>query len=298
MTFTNLQIWVIFLSFFTTIFLAILWQKRDQKSDKNKNNQEHFWVLMSVFFWSAFLAFTLKLWLDFLKNINFEYINSQWFSWFSIWMEEIVKIFALIIWLNIAWKRFNEISDWVIYWVFAILWFLFFENIFYMLAYWDFATWMWNFAGFVWQRNSMSFAIHLSTLFFAIFYAKAYLSTQKTDKSRPAPRQIISQIKLLWKNSKWEERFLIWLWRMIISPFTLLANIFTKLHPRLWVALFWSFFITIILHIWLDELMWLWWGYAFFWLIFSWFIWWIIFKRFDKLDAQIMVEYSLVIGQK
>ena len=265
MTFTNLQIWVIFLSFFTTIFLAILWQKRDQKSDKNKNNQEHFWVLMSVFFWSAFLAFTLKLWLDFLKNINFEYINTQFFWWFSIWMEEIVKISALIIWLEIAWKRFNEISDWVIYWVFAILWFLFFENIFYLLAYWDFATWVRDFAWFVWQRNIFSFWIHLSTLIFSVFYATAYLRIKKTNNpgtqhnkkvpgfilSRPKPRNFYQQFKT---------------------------------NKKLFFTLFWSFLATIFLHIWLDELMWLWWNFAFIWLVFSWFIWFLILRRFEKLD--------------
>lgn len=284
MTFTNLQIGTIFLSFSVAVILAILWQKRDKNSDP-KSNQEHFWVLMSVFFWSAFLAFALKLWLDFLKNINFEYINTQWFSWISIWMEEIVKITALIVWLEIAWKRFNEISDWVIYWVFAILWFLFFENIFYLLAYWDFSSWMWDFAAFVWQRNSFSFAIHLSTIFFSFFYAQAYLNTKKEDVSRPAPWQLFKQIKLLWKSSKWEQRFFVWLWRFLISPITLLINIFTKFHPRLWVAIYWSFFFTVAIHILLDELMWIWGIYAWIWLIISWFIWFVLFRRFEKLDV-------------
>lgn len=284
MTFTNLQIGTIFLSFSVAVILAVLWQKRDEKKDKKSKNQEHFAVLMSVFFWSAFLAFALKLWLDFLKNINFEYINTQRFSWVSIWMEEIVKISALIIWLEIAWKRFNEVSDWVIYWVFSILWFLFFENIFYLLAYWDFSKWIWDFAWFVWQRNSFSFAIHLSTIFFWVFYAQAYLNTPKQDISRPAPRQLFEQIKLLWKSSTWEKRFFVWLWRFLISPITLLINIFTRFHPRLWVAIYWSLFLTILIHIILDELMWFWWIYALFGLIISWSIWFILFKRFDKLD--------------
>ena len=284
MTFTNLQIWTILISFLTAVILAILWQKKDQQKDKNEKNQEHFIVLMSVFFWSAFLAFALKLWLDFLKNINFERINSTFFQWFSIWMEEIVKISALIIWLEIAWKRFNEISDWIIYWVFAILWFLFFENIFYMLAYWDFTKWVWDFAGFAWQRSIFSFSIHLSTLFFSFFYATTYLKTTKQDIARPAPRQLIKQIKLLWKSKNWELRFWVWLWRFLISPITLLANIFTKFHPRLWVAIYWSLFFTIAIHILLNELLWFWWVYAFVWLVFSCFAGWMIFRRFDKID--------------
>jgi len=178
-TFTNLQIWSVFLSFSTALILAILWQLRDKKVDWKWKNAESFAVLMSVFFWSAFLAFTLKLWLDFLKNIDFSLINTKWFQWLSIWMEEIVKIIALIIGLEIAWKRFNEISDWIIYWVFAVLWFLFFENIFYLLAYWDFEKSMWNFIWYNTQRDIFSFWIHLSTLFFSTFYAIAYLKTKK-----------------------------------------------------------------------------------------------------------------------
>jgi len=250
MIFTNLQIGTILISFIVTVILAVLWQKRDKKSD-SKDNQEHFWVLMSVFFWSVFLAFSLKLWLDFLKNINFEYIDTQWFSWISIWMEEIVKITALIIWLEIAWKRFNEVSDWVIYWVFAILWFLFFENIFYMLAYWDFANWMWDFTGFIWQRNTFSFAIHISTILFSFFYATAYLKIPKTEKHRAKPYNFYQQFKT---------------------------------NKKLFFTLFWSFIATILVHIILDELMWIWGIYAWIWLITSWFIWFALFRRFEKLD--------------
>ncbi|MCD5383001.1 PrsW family intramembrane metalloprotease [Candidatus Gracilibacteria bacterium] len=284
MTFTNLQIGTILISFLTAVILAILWQKKDQQKDKNEKNQEHFVVLMSVFFWSAFLAFALKLGLDFLKNINFERINSTFFQWFSIGMEEIVKISALIIGLEIAGKRFNEISDGIIYGVFAILGFLFFENIFYMLAYWDFAKGVWDFAGFAGQRSIFSFSIHLSTIFFSFFYATAYLKTTKQDISRPAPRQLIKQIKLLGKSKNGELRFGVGLWRFLISPITLLANIFTKFHPRLGVAIYGSLFFTIAIHILLNELLGFGGVYAFVGLVFSCFAGWMIFRRFDKMD--------------
>ena len=279
MNFTNFQIWVIFLSFLISILIAIFWYKNDKKNSK-KEEVEHLWVLISVFFWSAFLALWLKLIIDFLVNIDYFLIYKSYFEYITIAAEEVTKAIAIIVWLEIAAKRFNEISDWFIYWIFAILWFMFFENIFYILVY-SAQFWtnmdLWS---FIVSRNLFPFFIHLSTLFFSIFYATAYLRTKdKEDISRPAPWQILKQIKLLWKWC-----FLKWFIYFLLSPFILLINIFKKFETRLWIVIFWSFFVSIFLHILFDYLIILWIEYLMMWISLFWILAVIIFRRFNKIN--------------
>ena len=96
MAFTNFQIITIFISFLLAFITAIFWQIRDKSID-NKENQESFATLMSVFFWSCLLGFFLKLILNFLYNINFIYYNAYWFTSFTLFLEEFVKAFAIIV---------------------------------------------------------------------------------------------------------------------------------------------------------------------------------------------------------
>lgn len=279
MNFTNFQISVILISFILTILIAFFWYKNDKK-DSKKEEVEHLWVLISVFFWSAFLALWLKLSIDFLVNIEYFLVYKSYFEYITIWAEEVVKAVSIIVWLEIAGKRFDEISDWFIYWVFAILWFMFFENIFYILVY---SSKFWSnsdLVSFIISRNLFPFFIHLSTIFFSIFYATAYLRTKnKENLSRPAPWHILSQIKLLWK---W--LFLKWFLLFLLSPFILLINIFKKYNPRFWIVIFWSFFMSIFLHILFNHLIWLWIEYLMMWISFFWILAVIIFRRFNKLS--------------
>lgn len=277
MVFTNFQIITIFLSFFSAIFIWILWQLKDRKVDKKKN-QEIFWVLMSVFFWSAFWGFFLKLIFDLFRNYNFWFIQSEFFVYFSLWLEEFIKAFSIIIWLEMAQKRFDEVSDWVIYWVFSVLWFLFFENILYLLTLEEFSK---DFLIIFVKRNIFTFSAHLSVILFSTFYAIAYLHSTKTwCKSRPSPLNIFAHIKCLWN---WN--YFKWFFYFIFSPFIFIFNLFKKTLPRLWIVLFWSFFCSIFLHILFDELVVLWWKVTLTVLITTLFSWFVLFKRFQKLDS-------------
>jgi RsiW-degrading membrane proteinase PrsW (M82 family) len=181
MRFTLLQIGVTYLSLFTTIGIALLWNKQDKKS-KNTKNHESFTVLMSVFFWATVLS-TLFLMLIHLIITLFPSIQTFSFtSWsfplsflevMTVTGEETVKIIALIIGLDIAGKLFNELSDGIIYTAFAVLGFVFFENSLFLFS----ANGTTEFITIFFQRNLFSYSAHLSTIFFGLCYAQAYLNT-------------------------------------------------------------------------------------------------------------------------
>ena len=233
---------------------------------------------MSVFFWSAFWTFFLKLIFDLCINYNFWFIQKEWFIYVSLWFEEFVKALAIIIWLEIAQKRFDEVSDWVIYWVFSVLWFLFFENIFYLLTLESFSR---DFLIMFIQRNLFTFSAHLSVILFSTFYAIAYLhSSKKWKDSRPSPLNIFAQIKCLWN---WD--YLKWTLYFIFSPFIFLSNLFKKVSPKLWIVLFWALFWSIVLHILFDKFVVYGWIVTIITLIITWFIWFVLFRRFEKLDT-------------
>lgn len=278
MTFSNFQIFTIFISFLLAFIIALIWQFRDKNVD-TKSNEESLSVLMSIFFWSAFLAFFLKLGLDLLKNYNFSLINTKSFFYFTLLLEELVKAFALVLWLEIAWKRFNEISDWVVYWVMSALWFIFFENIFYVLSSWYilFST---EYLSLFIQRNIFSFSAHLTIVLFSTLYAMSYIKSWRLKKwNRPKPWHFPTHFRLLWHWS-----VTIWFLYFLLSPIILIIKYITRKKPKLSIMLYWSFFISVILHITYDEFISIWWLFSILTLIVTAFIWFIIFRRFDKLD--------------
>jgi UbiA prenyltransferase family./Cohesin domain. len=57
--FTPLQIYVTFLSFFTTFGIALFWHYQDEKAEKKESDVESLPVLMSVVFYAAFFALFL-----------------------------------------------------------------------------------------------------------------------------------------------------------------------------------------------------------------------------------------------
>lgn len=277
MVFTNFQIITIFSTFFTAVIMWLMWQFRDRKVD-SENNQEIFSVLMSVFFWSAFLTFFLKLIFDLFTNLNFSFIEKEWFFYVSLWLEEFVKAFSIVMGLEIAQKRFDEVSDWVIYWVFSVLWFLFFENILYLISLEAISE---DFVIMFIQRNIFTFSAHLSVILFSVFYAVAYLHSWRSCETvnRPWPLNIFAQVRCLWNWS-----YSKWILYFIFSPFIFISNLFKKNSSRLWIVLFWSFFCSIGLHILFDKLVVYWWIVTLITLITTWFAWFVLFKRFEKLD--------------
>jgi RsiW-degrading membrane proteinase PrsW (M82 family) len=212
MRFTLLQIGVTYLSLFTTIGIALLWNKQDKKS-KNTKNHESFTVLMSVFFWATVLS-TLFLMLIHLIITLFPSIQTFSFtSWsfplsflevMTVTGEETVKIIALIIGLDIAGKLFNELSDGIIYTAFAVLGFVFFENSLFLFS----ANGTTEFITIFFQRNLFSYSAHLSTIFFGLCYAQAYLNTspdlleklKSRNEHRIKPYHIHKMIRFLFQK--------------------------------------------------------------------------------------------------
>lgn len=278
MVFTNFQILTIFTSFFLAFVIGLFWQGRDKLVDKDEKNREDLHVLMSVFFWSGILAFALKLVTDLFLNLNFWFVSSEWFFYLSLFFEEFVKATALIIWLELAKKQFNEVSDWVIYWVFAALGFIFFENILYVLT-------ITNSPGveymtLFFQRNVFSFSAHLVIIIFSTFYAISYLKSPKMASGhRPKPWHLIEHLKLMW-----DENILIWIMYLLLSPIILLINLVRKTSAKFSIVLYWSFWLSVLVHILYDKLLESGWVYWFIALAGAAFIAFVLYKRFDKLD--------------
>ena len=281
--FSNFQIITIFFSFFIAFALAIFWHLREESSANNENEKEHFPVLMSVFFWSAFLAFALWLKINFLKNLDLSFMNQVdgWFFYFSLFLEEAVKAAAIIIWLEIAGKKFNEVSDGAIYWVFACLWFVFFENILYVLTFSD--TFDKDYFTFMFERALIWFSSHLTIVFFSVFYAISYLKSPRLKNwNRPKPWHLILHIEAMWNWS-----YFLWFLYLLISPIILIINLIRKTKEKMGVVLYWSFFISVFAHILYDILIWLGDQYkflAFIALAAVWFKAVVLYLRFDRLD--------------
>lgn len=212
------QIGVIVLSFLIVFLFAIFIQWRDKHSEVSKKHVESFSVLMSVFFWGVAMTFLLKMSLDLIDFYYPDMSKSQWFFITSLFLEELVKIAALIIGLNIAGKLFNELSDGVIYTAFAALGFLFLENIIYVLR--D-AVDARSFAEIFIGRNIFTLGVHFFTMIFGVHYAFAYL--YGAGKTQIQPWQIFKHIKILWKQ--YGALFFLWL---PISPFITLWKFFSK----------------------------------------------------------------------
>ena len=257
MTFTPLQIGVTFTSFFVTLILAYWWHKVDKQSENKQSDVESFPVLMSVFFWSAFLALLLKMLIDLGIHYAPALMQQKWMMITTLVGEEIVKVTALLIGLNIAGKRFNELSDGIMYAVFAALGFVFFENILYLLA---FAP---NWADFfitLMGRNIFSFAAHLSVVLFGLFYASAYLHPHKSllaklkkkKEHRIQPYHFGRMLKFLWDKFS----FLTIFW-IPFSPFILLFQIAhgRRAHITMSEMLVGGFLLTVYVHVAYDLIL-------------------------------------------
>ena len=222
MSFTLTQIGVTFISFLATFILAIWWHFKDKNAEKRESDIESFPVLMSVFFWAAFGALALKMEIDFWNIFFPEAMKTEAVFIATLFGEELVKAVALIVGLNMAGKRFNETSDGVMYSVFAALGFIFFENIFYLIAV---SPNIYDFFIVLLGRNIFSFAAHLSIVIFGVFYAAAYLHTSKDlekklnkrKEHRVAPYEIHKMLRFLWK--KYNIFIVLWL---PLSPLVLL----------------------------------------------------------------------------
>jgi RsiW-degrading membrane proteinase PrsW (M82 family) len=250
MTYTPLQIGITFLSLLGTIFIALLWQDKDRKSEKKKSDTESFAVLMSVFFYAAFGTLVLKMLLDLGVHFYAEQMQTSYVQVLSIFAEEIVKAAALIIGLNIAGKRFNETSDGIMYAVFAALGFIFYENIVYLLSA---SPDIWTFIRIFLGRNIFSFAAHLSICAFGVFYAGAYLHSKKLrtklkkkSESRIKPYDLVSMLKFLWH--KYSVLIILYL---PLSPFFLFFQTIMgkKAHITMSEMLIGGFLSSVYLHL-------------------------------------------------
>lgn len=277
---------VIALSFLIVFLFAIFIQWRDKRSEVSKKHVESFSVLMSVFFWGVAMTFLLKMSFDLIDFYYPAIGQSQWFFIIGLFLEELVKIAALIIGLNVAGKLFNELSDGVIYTAFAALGFLFLENIIYVLR--D-AVDARSFAEIFIGRNIFTLGVHFFTMIFGVHYAFAYL--YGAGKTQIQPWQIFKHIKILWKQ--YGALFFLWL---PVSPFITLWKFFSKGLKLLTIPeMLWSgFLLSSYLHIGYDLVL----MYEFgnplvgkivqgitflFVLVFL----WVIFQYFPKLDVAV-----------
>lgn len=251
MTFSLLQIGVTFTSFFFVFLLALFWHNKDKNSEKKLSDVESFPVLMSVFFWSAFLALILKMSIDLIAFYIPSIIASQSFFIGTIFAEDFVKIFALLIGLNVAGKRFNEMSDGLMYSVFAALGFIFFENIMYLLST---NGNIYDYILILLGRNIFSFTAHLAIIIFGLFYASAYLHSsssllqklKKRKESRVKPYELGKMLKFLWK--KYSLLVVVWI---PFSPFVLLYQLINnkKTHITMSEVFIGGFFMSVYVHL-------------------------------------------------
>lgn len=257
MSFSPLQIGITFLSLLVTIFIALLWQDKDRKSENKQSDVESFPVLMSVFFWSAFGALSLKMLLDLGTYFYPALMQTHEMYLGTLLLEEFVKAFALVIGLDIAGKRFNETSDGVMYAVFAALGFIFFENILYLLTL---SPNIYDFIRVLLGRNIFSFTAHLSTVIFGVFYAGAYLHTseklkkklKKRKEHRVKPYEIGKMLKFLW------QKYSIFI--ILYIPFSPLLLIFQTIqgknsHVTISEMLIGGFLMSVYVHIAYDLIL-------------------------------------------
>lgn len=193
------QIAIISVSFAAAFILALIWYGRDLSEEVKEEHKESFSILMSVFFWAVVFSFVLKMFIDLVQHYYPEQIfYTTWFFILTLFLEEMVKIGALLMGIELAGKYFNELSDGVIYTVFAALGFIFLENILYLVPE---ASNTASFLRVLAGRNIFTFAMHLFTTIFGVFYAFAYLHSHHMKHGhRVKPEQIGKQIKILWQE--------------------------------------------------------------------------------------------------
>ena len=202
MHFSLFQSCIILSSFVFSIISILIWHYKDRSS--NKKNSEFLPTLISVFFWSAFLGLLMKIFLDvfFLwEKTNFLFSNNN-FKYLTLLLEELVKAIGVIIGLEMANKRFNEISDGVIFGLMSAFGFIFFENILFL---WE-ATGTKEAIKIFLGRNILSYSAHVfSSVVFGFFYASAYLGKVLIRPEKHKPYQIFRSMwvsALKYRNKK------------------------------------------------------------------------------------------------
>lgn len=250
MHFTPQQVAVTFLSFIVAVSIATFFHLRDKRKG---HSYESFTVLMSVFFWSAILALFLKMGIDMLIYYFPQITSSKSFFTFSIFLETLTKAAALIIGLDIAGKKFNELSDGVLYATFAALGFNFLENIFYLLT----TTETTSLLSVLLGRSLFSFGAHLFIVIFGVMYAGAYLQSNsirqrlKLFTKRVKPYQIHKLFLDIYKQYK-----LLTPLFLIFAPFIIFTKIILlKRNTRISELLIGGFITTYYLHLSYDILL-------------------------------------------
>ena len=192
MHFTLLQSGIILSSFLLSLVSILLWYKRDQIS--NQKQTEFLPTLISVFYWSAFLSLLMKIFLDlfFIWGEAWTLITSPYLNYFAIFLEEIIKATSIVIGLEMADKKFNEISDGIVFAAMSAFGFIFFENIIFLWEIDNEAEIVTTFLG----RNIFSYSAHLlSAIVFGFFYASAYLSSVLIRPKKHKPYALLSAIR-------------------------------------------------------------------------------------------------------
>lgn len=244
------QILVILAQCVLIVILAFIWAGRDRKAAKRVSQIEPFLVLIGVFLLGAALTIGLKAGLNAIIYYVPSVLYEKWFWILTLFLEEFVKIAALICGLEAAGHKFNELSDGVIYTAFAALGFVFVENLIYLLPVSEnFET----FSALFFGRNLFSFAAHLFTSAFGVFYAFAYLYSCKRGRDRRVkPWRIFEHLKILWRE--FGILFFVWL---PFSPFVSLWKFFSRGLKKLSIPeMLWSgFLLSFYLHVLYDLVL-------------------------------------------
>lgn len=180
MHFDSSQLLAVIAPLVVALVVLLAWYIQDKKHDQ-ESDQERLWVLMLIFGISAVWGFVLRSVLIFLGDIEVfrTMLQGSVFGVLVIFREEFIKATSLIFGLEIAGKRFNEVSDGVLYAVMAALGFVFVENIFYLFATQGGLEFMQVLVG----RFLVPLSIHfLTTIIFGLSYAVAYLGYKKYVK--------------------------------------------------------------------------------------------------------------------
>jgi RsiW-degrading membrane proteinase PrsW (M82 family) len=192
--------------------------------------------------------------IDLLMQTNPVLIQDK--EYLVVALEELVKIIALIFGLEIADKRFNELSDGIVYAVFTALGFIFFENILYLLSG---NLDIWSFVLVFLSRLIFSFGAHLSIILFGVTYAEAYLHTspkllkklKQKNEARIKPYHFHRILKFLY-----DKYHIFIIFYLPLSPIILLFQLYEQKHPITMSELIFSGILgSIYLHIIYDLLL-------------------------------------------
>ncbi len=195
--FTNQYFW---LSFFPISFLGIgFWLLFFERHSTNK--EPIILLLMAMFagVLSALLFLSLQKFFDWQTPIG----PMSIFYYNFIFLEEFLKALFAIIAMEILSNRFASISDGVLYGFCVGLGFALMENILYLESIYElnqFSEVFWlTFQGRFWSSTILH---AVTTSFFGLFYAGAYLSNSLYKKKKESPLNFLlvpMKIEALWQ---------------------------------------------------------------------------------------------------